>query len=449
MLGQLARFFLAAASVLLAIGCSPTLGDAPFACSGQGVCPDGYSCRVSVCVRDGTTPASAHTTRATWINPAELFWFTSATDGGATLLVNDNFTQGHKGIYDIRVAPDGTVRDPRLLFAHGDGPVVSSAIVLLPDGRYGIVTSRFPNIDGDQMTLDLYGVEREVTNGTTAAVEKLFSAGTLYLGGVEPPYVGAVINGTTIHAAWTVPSSGGQTQVLRIERQGSLWNQTFVTTVPLNDLMPPIPPLSGDCQLFQADDGWLTVRAGFENFALATIDTVDPMSPLATFVATPNLPLFVWKDHEFFLRRDKYDEVSHVYDVSYVMQQKGAMGTVSSDAYRLPDTASPFIGVPFDGGVLVAPVSNDPALPTIDVAWRSPTEPLRIVASIKRQGTGPIYAARAFVRDTKAYITWVEYHEGNLDLWVGVADFTKSGAKSLVSQAVAPRRVLSVVRRSP
>jgi hypothetical protein len=115
----------------------------------------------------------------------------------------------------------------------------------------------------------------------------------------------------------------------------------------------------------------------------------------------------------------------------------------------LPDTASPFIGVPFDGGVLIAPVSKDPALPTIDVAWRSPTEPLRIVASVTRQGTDPVYTARAFVRDTKAYISWVEYHEGNLDLWVAVSDFIKSGAKPLVNKPIVPHRVLSIPRRIP
>lgn len=444
MLGQLARS-LAAAS-FFAIGCSPNLGDAPFACAGDGLCPEGYSCRVSVCVRDGTKPASTHATRATWINPAEVFWFASSADGGATLLVNDNFTQGRKGIYDIRIAPDGTVLDPRMLFPQQDGPAVSSSIVLLPDGRYGIVTLRFPNVDGDQMSLDLFGVEREVTNGTTAAVEKLFSANTLYLGGVEPPYVSAVIDETTMHIGWTVPSNGGQSQVLRVERQGSLWNQTFVTTAQLNELMAPIPPLSGDCQLFRADDGWLTLRAGFENFALATI---DPMSPVATFSETPDQPLFVWKDHEFFLRRDKYNESAGTYDVSYVMKETSGMGTMSADSFRLPDTASPFIGVPFDGGVLIAPVSNDPALPTIDVAWRSPTEPLRIVASIKRESSDPVYTARAFVRDNKAYIAWVQYHESNMDLWVGVSDFIKSGAKPLVSKSIAPRRVLSIPRRIP
>lgn len=445
MLERLGSCFLAATSVLV-VGCTPTLGDAPFACDSAGICPEGYSCQVSVCVRDGTQPTSFHPTRATWINPAEVFWFASSSDTGATLLVNDNFTQGRKGIYDVRVKANGTVLDSRLLFPQEDGPAASSSIVLLPDGRYGIVTLRFPNVEGDQMMLDLFGVEREVTNGTTAAVEKLFSATTLYLGGVEPPYVGAAINGSTMHIGWTVPSNGGQTQVLRVERQGSLWNQTFVTNIPLFGVDPPIPPLSGDCQLFQTEDGFLTVRGGFENYALATI---DPASPLATFIPTTNEPLYVWKDHEFFLRRDKYNESSHLYDVSYVMQEKKPMGAASTASYRLPDTASPFIGVPFDGGVLIAPVSNDSTLPTIDVAWVSPAEPLRVVASVKRQSSDPVYTARAFVRDTKAYIAWVEYHEGSMDLWIGVSDFIKSGAKPLVSQTSAPSRVFSIPRRLP
>lgn len=445
MLGPVARSFFVAASVLVG-GCTPNLGDAPFACDDEGLCPEGYSCRVNVCVREGTQPETTHATRATWINPAEVFWFPSTNDDGATLLVNDNFTQGRKGIYDVRIKTDGSISGARMLFPQGDGPAASSSVVLLPDGRYGIVTLRFPNIDGDQMMLDMFGVERDVTSGTTAAVEKLFSATTLYLGGVEPPYVSAVVDGSLVNIAWTVPSNGGQTQVLRVERQGSLWNQTFAHIAQLNDLSPPIPPLSGDCQLFRTDDGWLTVRSGFENYALATI---DPMSPVATLVPTPDAPLFVWKDHQLIMRRDKYDEAAGIYDVTFGIQENASMMLTSSNAYRLPDTASPFIGVPFEGGALVAPVSTDPKLPSIDVAWASPTEPLRIVASIKRQSSDPVYTARAFVRGTKAFIAWVEYHEGNMDLWVGISDFIKSGAKPLVSKTIAPQRVLSVPGRLP
>lgn len=448
MLGHLARSFIIAAS-LAAAGCSldfsdTSFADTPFACGSEGLCPEGYSCRVSVCVRDGVKLDATHATRATWINPAEVFWFASTGDG-ATLLVNDNFTQGRKGIYEVHVASDGTVDPPRLILAQQDGPAVSSSVVLLPDGRYGIVTLRFPNIDGDQMTLDLFGVERELASGTTAAIEKLFSASTLYLGGVEPPYVSAVIDGSIMHIAWTVPSGGGETRVLRVERQGSLWNNTFTATAKLGELMNPIPPLSGDCQLFRADDGWLTVRTGFENYALATI---DPMSPVATFVETPDEPLFVWKNHEFFIRRSNYDEVLGTYDAAYVLKDR-TNGSETADMFRLPDTASPFIGVPFNGGVLVAPVSKDAALPTIDVAWRSPTEPLRIVASVPRQSTDPVYTARAFARDDKAYVAWVEYHDGNMDLWVAATPFVQTGATPLVNKSMAPRRVSTFPRRLP
>ena len=125
------------------------------------------------------------------------------------------------------------------------------------------------------------------------------------------------------------------------------------------------------------------------------------------------------------------------------------MQAVSTNSYRLPDTASPFVGVPFDGGILVAPASSDPKLPTIDVAWVSPAEPLRIVAGVTRQSSDPVYTARAFARDGKAYIAWVEYHEGSMDLWVSVTNFIKSGAKPLVASSNAPRRVLSIPRRLP
>ncbi len=439
MFGRMARFFIVPATYL-ALGCSPNLGDVPFACDREGLCPEGYSCQSTVCVRDGVRPDAVRPSRATWINPPEMFWFASS-DGGATLLINDNFTQGRKGIYDIRVAADGTVSEPRMLLPQDDGPAVASSIVLLPDGRYGIVTLSFPDIDGDQMVLELFGVERDVTSGTTAGVEKWTLANTLYLGGVEPPYVSAVIAGSIMHVAWTVPSSGGMTEVLRIERQGSLWTETSKTTA---QLPANIPPLSGDCQLFRDDSGFMTVRLGFENYALATI---DPMSMMATFVPTTDEHMFVWKTHEFLIRRTN-DEVAGTSQVAYVMKDKMS-GMETSKTFPLRDITSPFVGVPFNGGALVAPVSSDPSSPSVDVAWQSPTEPFRIVASVPRESTEPLYAARSFVRDNKAYVVWTEFHDANMDVWVGVTDFVQSGAKPLVHKAMTPRRIFTIPRRNP
>lgn len=52
------RLFPTTLAALALIGCSPTLGDAPFKCSGAGQCPDGYECNgAKVCVKAGSCPA--------------------------------------------------------------------------------------------------------------------------------------------------------------------------------------------------------------------------------------------------------------------------------------------------------------------------------------------------------------------------------------------------------
>ncbi|MRG95233.1 hypothetical protein [Polyangium spumosum] len=423
MLGRTARYFLWF-SALFGAGCTPELGDVPFSCESGGLCPEGYSCQATVCVRDGENPTSRRPKRVAWINPPEMFWL-SAEGEGATLIVNDGFTPGAKGIYEIHVAPDGSVSEPRAIYAYG-GTTISSAVVPLPDGRYGVVLVRFPNVDGDETTLELLGIERTSASGTTTAVGKLFSTTTPFLGGVEPAYVGAAIDGTTVNIAWTVPSGGGRVEVLHLERNGSLWNTTWTASA---SLPPEVPPLSGDCQLFRDDAGLLTVRVGFESYALSTVDPAAAMggaNTMTAFASTTDEPLFGWRDGVFSMRRGDCDPAKATCAVSYVFTP--SMGTPTVDeGFALPDTASPFVGTPFEGGALVAPVSRDPSLPTIDVAWRSATEPMRIVASVPRTSTGSLYTARAFGLGDKVYVAWTEFYESNMDLWIGVSDLRREG----------------------
>ncbi|MDI1446526.1 hypothetical protein [Polyangium sp. 6x1] len=435
MIGRTARYVLVL-SALLGAGCTPELGDVPFACEAGGLCPEGYSCQATVCVRDGASPTSRRPKRVAWINPPEMFWL-SAEGEGATLIVNDGFTPGARGIYEIHVSPEGKLSEPRALFTYG-GATISSAVVPLPDGRYGVVLVRFPNVESDETTLELLGIERTSASGSTPAVEKLFSTTTPFLGGVEPPYVGAAIDGTTLNIAWTVPSGGGRVEVLHLERQGSLWNPTWKASA---SLPANVPPLSGDCQIFRDEGGMLTVRVGFESYALSTLDPATAMGGMGSmtdFAPTTDEPLFGWKDGVFALRRGDYDPAKATYAVSYVFTS--AMGMATEDkGFTLPDTTTPFVGSPFEGGALVAPVSRDPAMPTIDVAWRSPTEPLRIVASVPRTSTGGVFTARAFGLGDKAYVAWTEFYESNMDLWIGVSDLRRGGMGTLLGRSARVR----------
>ena len=423
MLGRTARYVVIL-SALLGAGCTPELGDVPFSCESSGLCPEGYACQATVCVREGASPTSRRPKRVAWINPPEMFWLSSEGEG-ATLIVNDGFTPDAKGIYEIHVSPNGEVSEPRALYTYG-GTTISSAVVPLPDGRYGVVLVRFPNVEGDETTLELLGIERTSASGTTPAVETLFSTTTPFLGGVEPAYVGAALDGTTLNIAWTVPSGGGRVEVLHLERQGSLWNPTWKART---NLPPNVPPLSGDCQIFRDESGLLTVRVGFESYALSTVDpaaAVGDMNTMTTFAETTDEPLFGWDDGVFALRRGDYDPAKATYQVSYVYTP--AMGTPAEDTgFALPDTATPFVGMPFEGGALVAPVSRDPKLPTIDVGWRSPTEPLRIVARVQRSSSGPLFTARAFGLGDKVYVAWTEFYESSMDLWIGVSDLRREG----------------------
>src|SRR4051794_15631337 len=95
-------------------GCSPELGAVPFACDQGGACPTGYACQSTVCVRDGDRLPIARAERVVWINSGEMSWM-KGLHGGAVLIVNDGFTPGAHGIYELTVSAAGDVAAPRLL----------------------------------------------------------------------------------------------------------------------------------------------------------------------------------------------------------------------------------------------------------------------------------------------------------------------------------------------
>jgi hypothetical protein len=415
-------------SAALVSGCAPELGDAPFACDVSGACPEGYSCQATVCVRDGAAPAARRPKRVVWINAAEMFWFPSP-DGGASLLVNDGFTQGAHGIYELAVGADGKVGEPRTLLPYGDGPPISSATVALPDGRYGVATLRFPDVEGDQLRLELAAIKRQVEPGAPPSIENLYKAETPFLGGIEPAYIGAVLSGSAVDIAWTRPEGGGKVEVLHVERSGSVWQGTPMASAPLP---ANILPLSGDCALFRDDSGWLTVRVGFEEFALASVPASGGMM---TFGAAPaDMPLFAWKDSVYSMRYGDFDDASASYSLSFVLSDP-AGATIDEDTdFVLQESLTPYAAVPFEGGALVAPLSRNADFAVLEVGLRSPTEPLRIVARVARESTETLYSARAFSDGKKVYLAWTEFHEASMDLWVAVTDLQRGGVMPLMAQ---------------
>src|SRR5262249_46686516 len=154
-----------------------------------------------------------------------------------------------------------------------------------------------------------------------------------------------------------------------------------------------ILPLSGDCLLWRKSTDELAVRVGFETFALATIDGTGAMTD---FVPFSDVPLYAYANSVLALRYGDYTEATSSYAVSYVLETLDQMDIAVDDGYELGDATEPFTGVSFADGALFAPLSHDPAFPSIEVGFRSPTQAMTTIASIARTSTDALYSARAF-----------------------------------------------------
>ncbi len=419
-------------------GCTPELGDLPFACNQEALCPEGFYCQSGTCVREGQKLPTSRSMRAEWINSAEMFWF-SAKQGGATLVINDGFTAGAHGFSEIHVTPGGEVSAPHRLFSYGDQFPISSSVVALSDGRLGIVTLNFPNIDETQVTLKVLGVERDAPAGTTPAIETLYTDEEPFLGGVEPTYVSAVSGEGFVDLAWTRPALGGRVEVLRLAREGSLYKAQKTVSIALP---PEILPLSGDCLMFDVGGDKRVVRVGYELFALSLVDM--SAGTAAPFAVHDGMPVYAWSDQALVLRRGNTDVNTGTTTVSYALTDLNATMELATESGGLLQTTSdPYMGTPFGSGAVIAPFGTDPSFSSIGIAYRSPTEGIKNIAQVTRQSEGTIYSPRAFVHENKVYLAWTEFRDTYMDLWVGVSDLgpVPSGARVLAPKA---SRVLSI-----
>jgi len=425
------------AMLTLAAGCSPELGDAPFACGQDSACPDGYTCQSTVCVREGERLPAARPKRVTWINAAEMYW--AEAEGGATLVVNDGFTPSAHGIYEIQVHEDGQVDEPKPLYRYGDEFPIASAVVVLADGRYGVATRRFPNVESDDLVLEVLAIERETPEGKTPVIESLYTEKTTFLGGSEPPYIGATTDGSTIDLAFTEPTQGGLAHVLHLERSGSVWKASRSAAQPLP---PEVLPLSGDSLLWRHPSGAHTLRVGFEEFAIAAIDAQTQLSP---FISVSDLPLYAFDSSLLLLRKGASDVKTESYAASFVLAEPGGKEIDQSGGWILQDAIEPYTAVPYQDGALIAPLSKDPAFPSLGVGLYAPGKGMTILADIKRPGTDRIYSARAYASGGKVYLAWTEFHESLMDLWIAVADASAAGSTASAKQisTPTPRRLFS------
>lgn len=434
------RALLPGIAAALWLGCSPELGDVPFSCGAEQACPEGYACQSTVCVREGADVGPARPARVTWINAGEMHWL-ERPGGGAALVVNDGFTAGAHGLYEIAVSPEGVADPPRRLLGYGDAFPVSSSVVALDDGRYGIATLRFPDVDGDDMTLEVLAVQRQA-GAAGAGVETLYKAQEPYLGGTEPPYVGAVAGQGGIDVAWTRPSEGGRVEVVRIERQGSVWTKKRSSVQPLPE---GILPLSGDCALWRSGEGELTVRVGFESFAVARVDAAGALSP---FTLPEGVPLYAFGGDLLRLEYGDYSAATSSYAVRYALSGPGGEELGADPGGLLQEGTEPYTATPFQDGALIAPISDDPSFPAIEIGWRSASQGLARVARVARTSGDDLYSARAFAADGKVYVAWTEFHESSMDLWVGTADLVfPPGARGAAAAEPRPssrgRRVMT------
>lgn len=405
------------------MGCAPELGETPFLCTSGGECPSGYTCRSTVCAREGAPAGPARAERVGWINASELHWL-PRPGGGAVLVMNDGFTSDARGIYDIQVTADGAVGAPRPRLLYGDELAMSSKAVVLDDGRFAVVRLRYPRVSEDNTTLELFAFPWEPTEEPTQGIETLYQEQEPYLGSTEPTSLGAVANAGAIDIAWARPSAGGRVEVMRVEQQNGSWKKTR-SAAPL--LPKQVIPLLGDCALWDSGAGERVLRVGYKTFAVAKLSATGTLSP---FTIAKGVPLYGFGDTQLLLRYGDRDPTAATYPVSYALASLSGTEPPSWDLGGvLQENTVPYSATAFQGGALFAPLSDDPAFPALEVGWRSPSQGLTRLASIARTSRQKIYTARAFARDGKVYVAWTEFGDNLMDLWIGTADIQTPGGQ--------------------
>jgi hypothetical protein len=393
---------------LVSASCSVQLGKEPFGCSDGKTCPTGYSCQASVCVVDGDVPNVTRPLRVTYINRSEMYWFASPK-GGATLVVNDGFSPGARGIFEVHVSADGHISPTVKLLGFPAEQTVSSAIVALDETHYGVVTMSFPGALEDGLVLALHSLPRD---GSAPPNDVVLHSDTYpYLGGYEPAYVGGVVRGDDVVFAFTDPGAGGSIVVTRLKKDGTLVSQ-FRIPLPAGVL-----PLSGDCIIWRNADNRLMMRVGLDVMRVFSLD-IDQgtATPVATSAGTP---LFGFGGSVVYLEPNADNS-----QVTYVLRDLNGAMISSSPVEPFTDGLEPYTAVAYGAGALVAPLSTDPSFPTMDVAYVGPDGSFARVASVERPGNDGLYTARAFATEGKAYIAWTSFHDQLMDLWIGVSPLT-------------------------
>ncbi len=404
-------FGLAAACGML--GCEPELSDVPFACSAEGICPEGYTCQSTVCVLDGTSLPASRPMRITWVNAGEMYWFASAS-GGATLVVNEGFSQGARGLYEIVVSPEGKASEPRLILDFGEEFPTSSSVVALNDDRYGVLTLSFPSVSSSSQRVSFWSVPRE-GRGSPAELYAEPAVQPPFQGGSEPVYVGALARKGWIDVTYADPSAGGQVVVARIQDQ----KLTERHRLPLATALP----LSADSLLWDLGDA-IAVRVGLEESALWRISD-DPTPVVEGPLVLGGQPVYAFDDRVVVLttsERDDTEDTGNLDASLEIYDWSGAPVDAPIDSGVLQGDLEPFSGTPGASGVRLAPLSDNPDFPELGVASLEADGTVRRVADIPRPGTDGLYSARAFSRDGKVYLAWTSFHESLMDLWVAVGD---------------------------
>jgi hypothetical protein len=403
-LGRL-RLGLFSVGALYAMGaCSPEFGEQPFACDEAGVCPEGYRCEATVCVAEGVQPTVSRPMRISYINRSEMYWFPSPK-GGATLVVNDGFSPGARGLFELHVSPEGAVTGPTKLLDFPGDKAVSSVVLALDDGRYGAVTMSFPKDLDEDIEVALHALPRE-GSGVTPSV--LHRESHPYFGGYEPAYVGGAVVGEELVYAFAEADAGGSIGVVRLRKDGSFVGEQRI------DLPPEILPLSADCLMWRAADASLTLRVGLMEQRVYTLDlaagTAEMIAPV------PGTPIFGFGRSIAYLEADEAAE-----QASYVLRGLDGALIGSSPPFPFDGSIEPYTAVPYGAGALIAPLPSDLELSTIDVGYLGPDGSFAKVGGVPRQGGDAVYTARAFATEGKVYVAWTSFHEQLMDLWIGVS----------------------------
>jgi hypothetical protein len=393
------------------LGCEPELSDVPFACGAEGLCPDGYTCQATVCVREGATLEAARPMRITWVNSGEMYWFASP-GGGATLVVNDGFTQGGRGLYEVAVAPDGKVGEVRQVMDFGEEFPTASSVVALDDDHYGVLTLSFPSVSSTDQRLSFWSAPREGRGGEPEIVAEPANQ-IPFQGGSEPVYIAALARNGAVDVSYADPSEGGSVVVARIE-DGAF---TERARLPLTQTLP----LSADSLLWDLGADGIAVRVGPDASELWRISD-DPAPVPEGPLVLADQPVYAFSDRVIVMALAGGDG-----DIEATLQAVDWTGAPLSDpkvSGVLQDGLEPFsaLSVGPDSALLAPWSPSDRGFGALEVNRLDADGGIVRIASYERKGDDELYSARAFSQGGKVYLAWTTFHESLMDLWIATVD---------------------------